>query len=362
MSVINITDSIDELWLSKASGEQMTNLNTKYDISCAFVLVLAIIGVICNTMTLVAFQYARIRKKYRFHKTWNHSTVFIWNLALVDVLSASNMSALYIMFVFCPEAINTFSVCILIITTRDIFILISATSLTCIAITTVLGVTKNEVLKDFCDNSLNVTLLIIGVWILGFVGYIAKLTVIYSMMGDYNVDETFDCGTFYYRTNLSKPTLYSEFFLHLLALFIIFVSYCTIMIYVAGITNIVDRQRDGNRPRNSPSTKVACLICGTYILQCTPYMICRLFFKESLRVGFFIQFSAVQRIPYMIYYTQFLPNTIIYVTRNKSYRNAYVYWIKNMCYVIRNCCRKGERTDMNLQRAHRQDRNRFPLN
>ena len=156
--------------------------------------------------------------------------------------------------------------------------------------------------------------------------------------------------------------MYSEFFLHLVALLIIFVSYCTIMTYVAGITNIVDRQRDGNRPRNSASTKVAFLICGTYILQCTPYMICRVFFKESLRVGFFIQFSAVQRIPYIIYYTQFLPNTIIYVTRNKSYRNAYVYWIKNVSAAIRNCCRKRERTDMNLQRVKRQDRNRFPLN
>ena len=358
---MSLTNTTDDLWLSKTSDEQMTNLNTKYDLSSSFVLMLGIIGVICNTMTLIAFQYAKIRKKYRFHKTWNHSTVFIWNLALIDVLSALNMSFLYFIFVFFPDAINNLSICISIITTRDIFVLISAASLTCIAIVTVLGVTKNEVLKDFCDNSVNVTLLIIGVWMIGFVGYIAKLIVIYSMMGDYNVNDTFDCGTFYYRVNLSKATLYSEFCLHLIALIIIFMSYCAIMIYVAGITNTVDRQREGNRPRNSASTKVAFLICGTYILQCVPYMICRFFFEESLRVGFFIQFSAVQRIPYIIYYTQFFPNTIIYVTRNKSYRNAYVYWIKNVSSTLMNCCRKVVKTDTNLQQAHRHERNRFPL-
>ena len=359
MSVINITDKLS---LSKTSDERMTNLNTKYDVSSSFVLVLAVIGVIGNTMTLIAFQYARIRKKYRFHKTWNHSTIFIWNLALIDVLSALNMSTLYLIFVFFPEAINNLSLCILLITTRDIFVLISAVSLSCIASITVIGVTNNEALKDFCDNALNVAVLIIGVWILGFVGYIAKLIVIYSMVADYYEHETFDCGTFYHRVNLNQATLYSEFCLHFIALIIILVSYCTLMIYVACITNRVDRQRHGSRPRNSATTNVVCLICATYILQCTPYMICRFFFEESMRVGFFIQFSVAQRIPYIIYYTQFFPNIFIYVTRNKSYRNAYVYWIKNVMDAIRNCCRKGERTDMNFERAHRQDRNTFPLN
>ena len=340
----------------------MTNLNTKYDVSSSFVLVLAIIGVIGNATTLIAFQYARIRKKYRFHKTWNHSTIFIWNLALIDFLSALNMSSLYLIFVFFPESINNLSLCILMITTRDIFVLISTVSLTCIAIITVIGVTNNAALKDFCDNSWNVVLLIIGVWILGFFGYIAKLIVIHSMMADYNMHETFDCGTFYYRANLSQATLYSEFCLHLIALIIILVSYCTLMTYVACVTNSFDRPGHGNRPRNSATTNVVCLICVTYILQCTPYMICRFFFEESMRVGFFIQFSVAQRIPYIMYYTQFFPNILIYVTRNKRYRKAYVYWIKNVNDAIRNCCRKGERTDMNFERAHRQHRNPFPLN
>ena len=120
------------------------------------------------------------------------------------------------------------------------------------------------------------------------------------------------------------------------------VSYCILMTYVACITDRVNRQRDENPTRNSATKNVVCLICVTYILQCTPYMICRFFFEESMRVGFFIQFSVAQRIPYIMYYTQFSPNILIYVTRNKRYRKAYVYWIKNVNDAIRNCCRKGE--------------------
>ena len=116
--VRNITNKLEG---RHAYNEHMTNLSTKNDVSCICVLVLSSIGLKANIVTLLAFQYARNKKKYNFHKTWNHSTVFIWNLALIDILSALNMTSLYFSFVVSPESINDLSRCLGTITSRDIY-------------------------------------------------------------------------------------------------------------------------------------------------------------------------------------------------------------------------------------------------
>ena len=84
-----------------------------------------------------------------------------------------------------------------------------------------------------------------------------------------------------------------------------------------------------NHPRCSPTTKVVLTICCAYVIQIIPYMICHVFFKETMRIGFFIQFIWPAKVCYIMYYTQFFPNIIIYVTRNKIYRDVYVYWLQN---------------------------------
>lgn len=324
------------------SADYATNLDTKYDIFAIVVLIISIVGVIVNSMTLIAFQYSRMKKKYRVHKTWNHITVFIWNLALVDMLSALNMTVLYTIFVFYPNAINSYPICILTLITRDILVLISAAAIASIAFVTVLGITKNDWLKDYCDSSIKVTLFIIITWFVGFVGYAGKLFRIYYIFEDYYGSiKAFDCGTFFHKVNLSQVTVYSEFMVHFTVLVVLFTSYGVITTYTTCINQKVTGHREGNHPRCSPTTKVVLTICCTYVLQIIPYMICHVFFKETMRIGFFIQFAWPQKLCYIIYYTQFFPNIIIYVTRNKIYRDVYVYWLQSS---TRSCSTKRRRT------------------
>ena len=338
-------------------------ITTKHDIICTCVLIFSVIGVLGNTLTLLAFQFAKIKKKYRIHKTWNHITVFIWNLALIDMLSALNMTLLYSFFVFHPKEINSYPLCIFIITTRDIFVLISAASIACIAIVTVLGITKNQLLQNYCDSSTKVNLVILFVWVVGFVGYIAKLFRINRILENYDIEETFDCGSFFYHVNLSQITLYSEFTLHFIVLCILFVSYGIVTTYTTCMGSRVDAHREGNIPKYTQTTKVVLLICCTYVLQCIPYMVCRLFFKETLRMGFFIQFSWPQKISYIIYYTQFFPNIIIYVTRNKIYRDVYVYWLQNVYTTLKNNSMSIITSNKNPRSQNRQqDASSSPLN
>ena len=133
-----------------------TNRNTQYDVSCIIVLIIAIFGVFGNAVTLFVFQYAKLKRKYSFHSSWNVITLFIFNLAFVDFLSSLNMTLIYVQFVFAPAAINDKSVCVGLITIRDILVLINASAISCIAIVRVIGVTKNIEWENFCDNSSNV--------------------------------------------------------------------------------------------------------------------------------------------------------------------------------------------------------------
>ena len=354
---------VHKMLSSNASYNLITNLETQFDFICIIVLLLSIIGVMGNILTVIAFQYAKIKKKYRFHKTWNHITVFIWNLALIDSLSAVNMTLIYSLFVFYPKGINISALCIPIVILRDIFVLISASSIACISIVTLIGVTKNPMWKNFCDKSSNVTGIIVLAWVIGFAGYIAKLVKIAEILHNYDFEHTFDCGTFFHSVNLSHVTLWSEFSLHFFVLISIFLSYGIITVHTHRVNESVDSQREGTHPRDTGTTKVVLIVCITYVIQFIPYMVCRLFFDGSLRIGFFIQFQWPQKISYLIYYTQYVPNIFIYVTRNRSYRNAYIYWIKNVfcCFSNNDVEVNGRDNSNSLRNDHRSQRNNFPL-
>ena len=362
--VRNITNKLGGGATCDEHEQHATNLSTKNDVSCICVLVLSSIGLIANIVTLLAFQHARSRKKYNFHKTWNHSTVFIWNLALIDSLSALNMTSLYFSFVFSPESINNLSWCLITITTRDICVLISTSSITCIAVISLLGVTKNNLLKDFCDSSFKLTFLFVSIWIIGTLEYVPKMFAIYyDIVTHHNEKETFDCGTLFHEINLSPVTVYTEFLFLLSELLIILLSNCILTIYTYIVTNRIDGQREGSHPRKSATMQISLLICTIYILQSTPYMVCRMFFAESLRIGFFIQFPIAQRVMYTLYYTQYLPNMIIYVTRNKNFRNAYVLWFKDTYLAIERVFIKiGRGDDNSATQICMKERNNAPIN
>ena len=317
-----------------------TNGNTKYDISCIIVLTIAIFGVIGNAVTLFVFQYAKLKRKYDLHNSWNVITVFIWNLALVDFLSSLNMTIIYLQFVFSPTLINDKFVCIGLVTLRDILVLINACFIGCIAIVRAIGVTKNILWENFCDSSSKVNGVITLTWIIGFVFYIGKLTKVAELSTSQEFEDTFDCGSFFFKLNMSPITLYSEFFAHTLVILTIVVSYTIIAIHVYKTSASV--RRLNTTQKDMKTTKLVLFVGGVYILQCIPYMIARFGFEETMREGFFIQFPVALKVCYVIYYTQFSVNILIYILRKDDYRGAYVYFIKS---IASRCCFPNNEAD-----------------
>ena len=300
-----------------------TNIDTKHDITCIIVLTVAIVGVIGNGFTLAAFQYARVKRKHHFHSSWNIITVFIFNLSLVDFLSSLNMTILYVQFVFWPEVINDKFVCVTQVTVRDILVLINGASVACIAVVRMMGITKSTPWENFCDRTFNITVVIIITWIVGFVFYIGKLMKVAELLTNQEFEkDTFDCGLFFYKLNLSPVTLYSEFIAHGVIFLIIIVSHTIISIYTRRTSSSAIRLN--TTQQDMKTTGLIFLVCVVYVFQCIPYMICRLWFEDSMRKGFFIQFPLEAKVCYVIYYTQFCVNIFIYILRRNDYRGAYV--------------------------------------
>ena len=316
--------------VQNGTEEHFTNYGTLYDPTSLGVLIISIIGVGGNLSTLCAFQYARIKKRYNFHVSWNHIVVFLWNLAFIDFFSSINMTMLYVLFVFYPDGINQYTLCVSMISLRDIFVLISGTSVACIAVATLIGVTKNNLWMNFCDNELRVNFLIALCWMLGVICYIAKIVKVGNILRSIDNERPFDCGTFFFKLDVSVETFYSEFILHTIVISVIIVSYGLITMYATRISNDVDTRREGVGIRDQNTSKMVFLICLVYMLQCVPYMICRFFLANHLRTGFFIQFAWPAKVSYIVYYTQFFPNMFIYVARNEHYRKAYLYWINSV--------------------------------
>ena len=259
-----------EMSIKNDTKEIVTNSETLYDLSSLVVLIVSIIGVAGNALTLCAFRYAKTKKKYQFHISWNYIVVFIWNLALIDLISSINMTTLYVMMAFYPNAINQYLLCASIISLRDIFVLISATSIACIAVVTLIGVTKNNIWMNFCDSDSKVYLVIVFCWLLGVICYISKLVKIAGTL--YNTDngEGFDCGTYFFKLDVSVETLYSEFILHTVVFTIIIVSYGLIALYASRINNNVDTRREGVYVRDQNASKTVFLICLMYMSKDLP--------------------------------------------------------------------------------------------
>ena len=315
--------------MNKTTIVSFSNVDTKYDVSCIIVLFIVSCGVIGNFLTLFALMYAKHKKKHDIHKSWKSNYVFIWNLTLVDFIGSINMLYIYIQFVFNPLAMNDQHSCVAVLTIRDVLVLVEAGAIACIAIVRMLGITKSVIWLNFCDNTANVFLVLLITWLFGGIAYVCKFISISDVLHSSDNDDNFDCGNFFYTMNSSRFTLYSEFCAHILVFIIIIGSYICIAVYMRNNSEISSSRHFTQN--DSKTTKIIFGVCALYILQCVPYMIVRGFFVSLMRKGFFIQFSSEFRVCYVLYYTQFTLNMIIYPLGKSEFYKAYIDLFQQIC-------------------------------
>ena len=313
---------------------EFSNTDTKLETSAIIVLIIVTIGTIGNLLALIAFRSAKQRKRHGFHKSWMSNYVFIWNLAAIDLLGSLNMTIIYIQFVFDPLAINHPFLCIVQITIRDILLLAEGCGIVSIAVVRMLGITKSIAWLNFCDKNSNVIILLLIPWCFGALLYVRKILLINDALLDESKD-SLDCGIFFYKLNSSEFTLYFEFCAHVAAFIIIFACSIRIILYVRATSKSIGSKTIVSK-KESNTTKIIFGVCIVHMIQCIPYMLVRGIFVDSMRNGFFIQFSIPFRICYILYYTQFAFNIFIYTIGKMEFRNAY----KDLFIKVFRCCCK----------------------
>ena len=112
------------------------------------------------------------------------------------------------------------------------------------------------------------------------------------------------------------------------------------MIYVKRVSkNILEQQM--TRKDSKTITTIFC-VCAVYMLQCIPYMIVRGVYVDSMRKGFFIQFSSLPvKICYILYYTQFSLNVFIYSLGKGELLDSYASFVRQ----ILGCFLKNSRSE-----------------
>ena len=335
--------------MNKTNNLEYSNISTKYDISCIIVLCMVVVGVAGNLLTIFALPFAKLRKRHDFHKSWSSNYIFIWHLALIDLVGSINMASIYIHFVFDPIAINKPEACIAQVSIRDFLVLVESGAIASIAIVKMLGITKRISWLNFCDDNKRVMLLLVCPWAYGSVFYARKFFLIGDLLNKQKLKgDKFDCGTFFFEVNTSEFTLYCEFVAHNIVLLLIILCYITVIIYIKKISKRVSGKRTQSSQEEdsklSKTTKIIFGVCGVYVIQCIPYMIVRGFFVSSMRKGFFIQFSFALKIWYIIYYTQFVTNIFIYCLGKSDLYKAY----KDFILKIIGCFRKKKKSQSNF--------------
>ena len=101
------------------------------------------------------------------------------------------------------------------------------------------------------------------------------------------------------------------------------------MIYVKRVSqNILEQQM--TRKDSKTIATIFC-VCAVYMLQCIPYMIVRGVYVDSMRKGFFIQFTSLPvKICYILYYTQFSLNVFIYSLGKGELLDSYTSFLKQI--------------------------------
>ena len=91
---LDCVPNIDRYDESDGNQTIVRALRISLGVWCIFVAVAGILG---NLLTLLALPFAREKRRHRLHESWNTSTIFILNLAAVDLI-------------FCIICIPTFSI------------------------------------------------------------------------------------------------------------------------------------------------------------------------------------------------------------------------------------------------------------
>ena len=288
-------------------------------------LIIFAVGVFANLMTLVSTFYAKTKRKYGFLENWNTATIYIQNLAFIDLLYCLILliKVIYDIIMhlehYAKDARDKHQpykedamFCKIFVHLQIFLGTCDKWAIVVIAITRAVAITNNRVWENICDKRRNVVIFVLFPWIwsLGF-----------RFLGS---NEMFSRNT---NTGLCMPEETSRivlfrFMLHFpVETIIITFSYLYILCYVKGNTQasketdtvFFDENAKSIRKRNMRLVKTMALIAFSSIFLSLPYFVVVILYEmDKISTE---AFSLWGLIAYNILIVQYSNNLFIYVWR-----------------------------------------------
>ena len=293
------------------------------------------VGVIGNSMTIVAIPFAVYKKRYGLDKAWYDSTIFIINLAVSDLmycvlgLPHEIMLHLGIGWPF-TGSFGDFS-CKLFNVIAPIFAYDSWFALALIAFTRAFHVVKPFAWKNFCTKR-NVAILIIASKLFNVVLCIPRLLPDgkkfikneYAGACQHVPKDLLSIGTssskdkpIWNKINLQMMPHYTAFFITMV---VIVVSYSMIWNHVKSSKRKINSLKKGDKAFAEKNDQNQMRLTVTFFIICALFFVCALPLTLIEIIGGKIGYNMI----ISLYWMQYCINFVVYAARRDKFLQAYL--------------------------------------
>ena len=290
-------------------------------------LFILLFGALGNLLTLLAIPHAAKQKRHGLDRNYQTTTVFVLHLALVDLLCSLVLGPIYAS-TYLPELWPWGSTtCKMVFPITVSVLFVDWISLSFVALSRYINLTKPVLWSNFCENRLNLGLIIGFIWISGGITAILYILEPRTIFG-------WDCES----GQCSKIKTSNEKKLNWLAIVGLFIPIVMIVFSYAGIffhvrqTSKYLRADIGSSShrfdeRELKMTWSILVVFFCYIFCAAPHIILVVLDQKASYQW------IIGNAPYLML---FIANFLVYSYQNEQYKKAFSDYLKMLKYLLSN--------------------------
>ena len=296
---------------------------------------ITICGIFGNLLTLLAVPYAARHKRYELHRNFRTTTIFVLHLAFVDLCCCVIYGPIFVSTYFSKRWPLGFSFCKMVCPITIFISIVDWLSLSFIALSRCINLTRPLFWSNFCDKNLNIVLTIGSIWILSGL-YLVPYFIEPGVRFGWNCKNGQCCII----KDSSLPSLkYHTSITLLVPILVVVCSYAVIFGHVKQTSKDIRRDQDlGSKRfynRELKMTWSILLIFFCYIVCTTP--ITTLIVLRQEDSNYWIIANA-------FYLLLFILNFWMYSYQNEQYQKAFDDYVKMLKHLLLNGSLKDYRS------------------
>ena len=313
-----------------------SNLRTIMGVWC---LLIAIFGTLGNSLTLLAIPYAAKYKRYELNRNFETTTIFVLHLAFVDLCCCLIFGPIFVSTYFSEKWPWGSPTCKMVGPITAALILIDLLSLSFVALSRCMNLTKPVFWSNFCYNKMNILLTVAVIWMIG--GLFAGSFVFEPKFKFGWNCENGQCSIIKASNKLALNwRLLLGFFIPIV---IMIISYTIIFYHVRQTSKYLRRDQDARPNRfNERELKMTwsiLLVIFCYIVCAAPITTLKALHQEA---------SNYFCVAYGLFSMIYIMNFLVYSYQNEQYQKAFIDYLKLLTYILYH----GSTNEYSCRRSH----------